>query len=248
MEIDGKNGYAISYEEYVPDDPKAVIIAMHGFAGDKKSSCIEEIRKMANSKGVGLITFDWPAHGESEASGDDLTITNCLSDLGTVLEYVTKKYPDVKKIAFSTSFGGYMTMLYNSGNRKAFDRIILRSPALRMYNVLTGSILDGEMKTELTENGYISFGYERIMKITEGFVNEIKNNDIFALYGDDILDYVSIIHGTEDDVVPINDSLKFASKHKCHIHKVPGADHRYKKDGELDMVVGIVSDILSECI
>ena len=148
-------------------------------------------------------------------------------------------------IAFSTSFGGYLTLLYNYYYTGTFSHIILRSPAIKMYDVLFYNILTQDMKDELESNNCFDFGFERIIKITDKFVNDIKENNILSLYGNQELNYVSIIHGTKDDVVPISDSLEFAELHNCSIYTVEGADHRYKNPGELDKVIDISCKILS---
>ena len=80
--------YRISFKEYLPQKFEEIIIACHRFGGDKESSAIELLAKAANKKNIGVIAFDFPAHGESEVEGDFLTLDNCISDLETVEEYV----------------------------------------------------------------------------------------------------------------------------------------------------------------
>ncbi len=37
--------------------------------------------------------------------------------------------------------------------------------------------------------------------------------------------FVSIVHGWRDDVVPAQNSIEFAAKHRCDLHLIDG-DHR----------------------
>ena len=245
MTLKGDNGYNISYDEYIPNNCKTIVIAMHGFAGDKESGCINLLEDRLKQMDIGLLKFDWPGHGESETNGDDLTVYNCLSDLDSVVKHVKENNNDCNLVAFSTSFGGYLTLLYNYYNPNVFDHIILRSPAIKMYDVIENNILTEQMKLELTKNGYFHYGFERILKVSREFINELKDQNVFNLYGNQNLDYISIIHGTEDDVVPISDSNIFSNIHNCTIYPIEGADHRYKKNGELDKVIEIASDIIS---
>lgn len=242
----GKNGYKISYEASIPDGARVIIIAMHGFCGDKSSSCIGELEKRVTQKGIGLIKFDWPGHGESEAAGDQLTLDNCLSDIDSVVEYVKSVSPHARLIAFATSFGGYLALLYNYYNRDVFEKIILRSPAINMYKALMNGVLTNEALSQLRQNGSTVYGFERDLKITESFVEEVRGNDISEMYHGIALPNVSIIHGTDDDLVPFADSRLFANEHRCQLHEVKGADHRYKKPGELDKVIEITMKILEE--
>ena len=245
MTLKGANGYNISYDEHISNNCKTIVIAMHGFAGDRKSGCIALLEEQLEKMNVGLLKFDWPCHGESEIDGDALTIQNCLSDLNYVVEYIRKKYKNCNIIAFSTSFGGYLTLLYNYYNPNVFNHIILRSPAIKMYDVVKNNLMKEQMKLELRKNGYFHYGFERILKVSLEFINELRDENVFKLYGDKDLNYISIIHGTDDDIVPISDSKLFSDIHNCTIYPIEGADHRYKKNGELDEVIEIATDIIS---
>lgn len=246
MKLKGKNGCRISYAESVPEGAGTIILAMHGFGGDKESGCIRLLEQEANKVGIGLIKFDWPGHGESEAEGDSLTLENCLSDLHTMVEYAKEKYPEAHLTAFATSFGGYVALLYHLNHDRVFDHLILRSPALRMYNIMENVLMTEESKQNLLEKHYFPYGFERIINITEPFVEELKDGDLFVLYGKEPLPNASIIHGTMDDVAPIQDSMAFARLHGCSLYPVAGADHRYKKPGELERVIRISMSILSK--
>ena len=245
MTLKGENGYNISYDECIPNNCKTIVIAMHGFAGDKSSGCIKLLEDRLKQINVGLLKFDWPGHGESETNGDDFTVHKCLSDLNSIVKYIRKEHNDCNLVAFSTSFGGYLTLLYNYYNPNVFNHIILRSPAIKMYDVVKNNLMTEQMKLELRKNGYFHYGFERILKVSLEFINELRDENVFKLYGDKDLNYISIIHGTDDDVVPISDSKLFSDIHNCTIYPIEGADHRYKKNGELDEVIEIATDIIS---
>lgn len=245
MQLQGKNGYSISYSESIPEEAKTIIVAMHGFCGDKESSCIAELEKKALTLNIGLIKFDWAGHGESEANGEQLTIDNCMADIDSIVEHVKESLPGATLVAFSTSFGGYLTLLYLYSHRNVFNKVILRSPAINMYKVLTFNILDKGELSQIKESGSAEFGFERKLKITNKFLTDLRNNDINKLYKGISLPMVSIIHGTEDDLVPFGDSELFAREHSCKLYSVIGADHRYKKRGEVDKVVNIALEIIT---
>lgn len=249
MQLRREKNYSISYDVSVPENADVIILAMHGFAGDRKSSCIKLLEERANAEGMGLIKFDWPCHGESEAGDNALTVKNCLADLDSIVTYTKSKFPGIRNtVAFSTSFGGYLTLLYNYYSKDVFTHIILRSPAIKMYDILMNKLLNDAAKAKLAENKEVSFGFERLLKISAPFAEEIKNNDIIKLYGDTELKSVSIIHGTCDDIVPFYDSSEFSELHKCSLYPVLGADHRYKKSGELDAVISAALAVLCDII
>ena len=244
MKLKGQNGYNIECDEYIKGNEEFIIIAMHGFAGDKKSTCIKKLMQKASDLNIGLITFDWPSHGESEVNGDCLTVSNCLNDLETVYNYVKNKNFKSKVIAFSTSFGGYITLLYNIKKENKFDGIILRAPALKMYDVLMNNILDNNMLDSLKINSCFDFGFERIISVKNKFIMELKNNNIFELYKTNTFNNIDIIHGTKDTTVPIIDSIEFCKEYNFNLYKIEEANHRFDMPGQVEQVVDIAKNII----
>ena len=244
MIIKGKK-YNIDCDANIPTNATTVVIALHGFAGDKKSGCILSLKERVVQEGIGLITFDWPGHGESEVGGEELTVTNCLDDLDTVYQAIKQNYPSVKYIVtFATSFGGYLALLYHYEHPGAFHHVILRAPAIRMGTVLEHNIMTPEMKQEVVEKGYFDFGYERVMKVTQQFLDEVKKYDVVELYKGAICQDIDIIHGTRDDFVPISDSIQFCEEHQIPLHKIEGADHRFKGPGQIEEIIEIADEII----
>ena len=244
MKILNDRRYEICFDEYIPLDVKEIVIALHGFSSDRGSSCIRMLKDKLYCYNIGVITFDWPAHGESLVDGKKLLVNNCLKDLDFIFNYIKNKYPSIPISLFATSFGGYLGVLYMHLYNSSFKNIILRAPALKMYDILIKNIMDNYTKEEMNINGSFKFGYKRIIDIYSDFLDELKKYDIFDLYNGKINLNYNIIHGMVDDVVPIEDSIMFAEKFGANVFKIEGADHRFKKDGQLEQVVEIALNIL----
>ena len=246
MKVLNDRGYEIFFDEYVPEGANKIVVALHGFSSSRKSSCILMLKDKLYEYKIGVVTFDFPAHGESLISGRGLSVDNCLKDLDFIYKYIREKYPKIEISLFASSFGGYIGMLYKHLYSVEFKDFIFRAPAIKMYEVLYKDIIDEKTENELNINGYFKFGYERELDIYLSFLEELKKYNIFKLYeGSTNLNY-NIIHGTVDDVVPINDSIEFCEKYGSILYKVEGADHRFKKYGELEQVIDIVFDILKQ--
>lgn len=243
MKIEG-NKYRISIIEYIPKKMDEIFIACHGFGGDKESSAIELLAKTVNKMNIGVVSFDFPAHGESEVDGDFLTIENCINDLEFIEKYVKEKFNINKINIFSTSFGAYITLLKIIKNDADYNKIILRAPAIKMNEIFKNYLLQEDL-SKFYERGYSIMGFERKMKVYTEYLKELEDNEIIDLYNDkkDIL----IIQGDEDNVAPIKDTYEFVEKNKNIILKVlPRADHRMKKEGEMIQVMEWVKEYLKE--
>ena len=227
-------GYHISCLDGSIPDQKAMIICLHGFAGSKKSPRIERLHDEMIKKQVGTFTFDWPAHGESDAGFADLSIENCMKDLETVYEYIKKEYK-VPLWCFATSFGGYLAMVYHSIHPEAFEKILLRSPALKMGQIMT-AFMNEDQRRSFLEGARLDFGLAQPLLLARDFYEDVCRHDVFSLipaHPERIL----IIHGDRDDVVPPQHSIDYASRYGIAIHLLKGADHSYDNPGDVDWVM-----------
>ena len=62
--IEGVNKYNINIKEVLPKNFDEIVIACHGFGGDKESSAIELLSNELYKENKGVISFDFPGHGE----------------------------------------------------------------------------------------------------------------------------------------------------------------------------------------
>ena len=157
------NGWSIPYICNVREEHGMILLCLHGFAGDKESSVIAALMETLDEKGIGVVTFDWPAHGESDASDEALTVESCLDDFNTVMSWLSKKW-NIPVVCFATSFGGYLATLYRNQNPQVFKNLILRSPALKMNEVFQSLISEEEFAT-LLQGKEIILGFDRKMRI-----------------------------------------------------------------------------------
>ena len=232
--------YNIFAKAYLPNEVnslKQIIIACHGFAGDKKSSAIKLLADEMIKNGIGVICFDFPGHGESLVDGSKLTINNCIQDVNLVEEYIKQKY-NIPISIFATSFGAYITLINILQNNKKYNNIILRSPAIKMANIFRGKLLRVP-EEDYKNRGYTKLGFEREIIIPYSFMKELDNIDLIEIYKGKEIPKIHIIQGDRDDIAPIEDTKNFLSlnPNKIILKVIKGADHRMKGDGELEEAI-----------
>lgn len=246
FELKSKNSYIISGDIFLPESNiiDKIIIALHGFGGDKKSSAIIKLAESLTKHNVAVATIDFPGHGESKTDGYDFTVKNCIEDINDLEKYLNNEYKDIEIGFFATSFGAYTLLLKLNKEDKVYNKIVLRCPAINMKEVFEDKILFKENYDTFIKNEQTVLGYERKVIITKKYYDELCENNILEKYNsnNDIL----IIHGTLDDMAPIDYSIKLQEKFKdkIELYKFEGADHRFKKDGELDKVVEIATEYI----
>lgn len=248
IEINSKK-YPISAKIYLPENSlplQEMIIACHGFAGDKESSAIELLAKEMINYGVGVICFDFPGHGASKTDASNLTISNCMEDINVVEDYIHQNYNDIPVGIFATSFGAYIALINIAKNNKQYSHIILRSPAIRMANIYRYNLLR-ESEEDYKLRGFTKLGFERELIIPYTFMQELDNNDIFDIYKNmSHIPTIHIVQGDMDDIAPINDTKEFVSLNpeKISLYVIEGADHRMKGPGELDKAISFSKNVL----
>lgn len=238
FKLKSTNRYNISAKSYLPQEsPKEIIIAVHGFAGDKESSAISLLAKEMTKEGFGVVCFDFPGHGESEVEADKLTIDNCINDIETVEEYIKEKYGKQMKIdLFATSFGAYIALLKIFKYNTKYNKVVLRAPAIKMDKIFKENLLR-EKYEDFQNRGVTKLGFDRTMNVPFDFYKELKQNQILKIYKNS--QKILIIQGTEDDVAPIKDTKELIDLDKANfeLFEIQGADHRMKKDGELKKAI-----------
>ena len=159
---------------------RTALLCLHGFGGDKDSSVIKALMDDMDAEGAGVVTFDWPAHGESTAPDSDLTVERCLEDLDAVVKFINQfiKESNKKICCFATNYGGYLATLYRNSHEKAFLYLILRSPALKMADTYRGLMKEEDFE-KLLRGETIEQGYERKMHLGKGFYESLLRNDAY---------------------------------------------------------------------
>lgn len=243
------NKYDIYCNLFLPDriDENSIdklVIACHGFGGDKESSAILLLAQSITLKGFSVIALDFPGHGESKDNGEEFLVKNCINDINDVETYYKNINDNMDINFFGTSYGAYAILLKLNSSNREYNSIVLRCPAIRMKDIFEKSILNGNIE-EIIKNKYVILGYERKMKVTLKYYNELKENNIFNIYKSN--NKILIIHGTQDDVAPLKDVIDFKNKFKDQIilKTIEGADHRFKKAGEIEKVIKIANEYFS---
>lgn len=208
---------------------KKVILYAHGYGGHKDTKAAEHFADTALSKmkKTAVLVFDWPAHGTDVRK--KLTLADCDTYLTIVLDYIREQLKVEDICAYGTSFGGYLIFKYiHDHNMNPFRKVVLRCPAVSMYDIMLSRVVTDDNRAMLAKGKDILTGFDRKVMIDQSFLDELSRNDIrtwdFIDYADDIF----IIHGTKDELVPLNEVKDFAENNVIEFIAVDGADHRFQ--------------------
>ena len=243
--IPGKNGYEIPVKSCWTGE-KQVLIVCHGFGSSKESPMVQALDERMPREGIGTVSFDFPAHGESPGQEDTLRVPYCMDDLAAVEEYVRSQDPEVEIGYFGSSFGAYITLLYLSQHPHPGAKVFLRSSAVTMPE-LVKTWLDQRAKEDLARQGWFvpDYDYVREMRITPAFLGDLAEHDLFEKYVPGAAT-LRMIHGAKDDVAPTGAAREFARRFGAHLTVLPNGEHPLMGPGELETVLDAAADFFSK--
>ena len=239
-----ESGHNIRCKLYYQDlkDIRRIVLFSHGFGGHKDNGAAEKFafRLITKYKGCAMVTFDLPGHGDDVKK--NLHLDDCIIYMRLVLDYLYQKYQTAEIYTYATSFGGYLTLKYIFENGNPFKKIVLRCPAVNVYDVLTERIMSQADKERLEKGKEVPVGFDRKVMIGKSLLEDMKFNDIQQLDFFDYAEEILIIHGTEDEIVPFNVVYNFAENNLIEFVPVEGADHRFRNERKMDLAIKCILD------
>lgn len=237
-----RDGHNIRCKLYAdkPADIRKLVMFFHGFAGHKDTATAEKFadRLLSKYKGTGVMIFNWPSHGDDVKK--KITLSDCMSYLSLAVSYAKQTWNDPALYAYAASFGAYAVLKYICEHGSPFRKILLRSPAVNMYDSLTGTLMTDADRAELQKGRPVTVGFDRKIEVTPQFVGELRDADIrqteFLDYADDLM----IIHGTADEIIPFETVKTFAEENVIELLPVEGADHRFRNPAHTELATKTV--------
>ena len=221
-------------------DPKSIrriILFGHGFGGHKDNKAAAKLaeRGISKYKGLALIAFDWPCHGEDGRK--NLLLEDCDHYLTLMLDTCRSRFNAQEIYANATSFGGYLFLKYIADHGNPFRKAVFRCPAIDMLGVMNATILTPDDREKLAHGKPVLAGFDRKVKISRDFLEALKSADIrtheYLDWAEDIL----ILHGTKDELIPMESSADFADNNLIEFVPITNADHRFTDPKTMDEAI-----------
>ena len=233
-----KQGYEIPYVFEGSGDEDLLVIISHGFGSSKESTTATTVAEKLKNGGIASVRYDFPAHGESPAEGEDFRIENCLKDLQSVEEMVRECFPEKTIGYFSSSFGAFINLLYLSSRKPTGKMSFLRCSAVDMPGIVDRWMEDEDLLQEMKDKGYVvaDEGYVKPLHVYREFWDALKKIDLFRDFRKPEGMVLRMIHGTADETAPFTDAAAFAEKFGISLIPVEGADHSFTVNNAMDIV------------
>ena len=241
-----RGGYNVSCKLYY-DDIKAIrslVLFGHGFGGHKDNKAAERFAGRALDKlGMATLTFNWPCHGDDVRK--KLRLADCDGYLTAVIEDVRARFDAPRLCAYATSFGGFLFLKYISEHGSPFVKIALRCPAIDIYQVQTEKIMTAEDRERIEKGKEAAVGFDRKVALDKPYLDEIRTVDLLHTDFTPWMDDVLILHGTKDEIVPMDMVRRFADDQLMEFVPIENADHRFQDPRAMDEAIKAILEFFA---
>ncbi|XP_073277610.1 putative uncharacterized protein YDL057W isoform X1 [Primulina huaijiensis] len=225
-----------------------VVVLCHGFRSSKEFDTMVNLAQVLENNGISAFRFDFSGNGESEGSFHFGNYLSEVEDLRAVTEY----FESVKRAAvvvLGHSKGGNVVLLYAS---KYHDIPAVVNVSGR-YDLKRGleERLGKNFLERLNKEGYIDIktrtGEVDYQVTKESLMDRLNTNMHEACLSIDKGCRVLTVHGSVDEIIPVEDALEFAKiipNHQLQI--VEGANHGYTS--HQDELSSAVLPFIKECM
>ena len=251
VKIRKQDGYVVPCVREVPDDPRGIVIAVHGFSSSKECATYQLLLRKMPPAGYGVIGIDLPGHGFEESLQEELRIEGALNSVEAAERYAAECCPGVKICYFASSFGAYLTGLYLSTRPHTGRKAFFRSAAVNMPELFVKqqpSEDDLRRLRELEERGYFEANVEtsKPVRITKGMYHDFETTDLFKLFDPERYgrNEVFMVHGAEDSVIDPKAAMAFAEKYHIPIRFFEKEGHSLA--GVAEQVADLAIDFYNE--
>ena len=228
-EIRNEHNEKLDYTYHEGKDDRIVVIG-HGVTGNKDRRALIALAEGLADAGIAALCFSFSGNGDSEGKFTDSTITKEVADLGSVLDVFNDR-----KICFvGHSMGGAVGVL----RAAADERIEVLVSLAGMVH--TKEFADREFGDVMPDKGFM--WDEPDCPLSKAYVDNMTMINSVAKQASKYGGPWLLVHGTEDDIVPIQDSidiLQFANK-TTELLELPSADHVFSGESTDIMVKNVV--------
>ena len=221
--IRNQQGENIDYAYHGADTSQDILVVIgHGVTGNKDRPFVVALADGLAAAGFPALRFSFSGNGDSEGKFTDCCPTKEVGDLKSVLDTVSTNGRTI--VYAGHSMGGAVGVLAASQDDRIHKLISLAGM------VHTKKFYEVEFGEETPDEGCM--WEDEDCPLSSIYVEDMKSIGSVLDKGADISVPWLLIHGTEDDVVPIGETHEICEKAGDNADKVvlDGADHVFSSE------------------
>lgn len=203
-----------TFHEGNPNKTQIVVIG-HGVTGNKDRPFVVALAEKLASEGINALRFSFAGNGDSEGQFTDCHISKEVEDLGAVLDQLDGY--DVCYVGHS--MGGAVGVLRTSHDKRIHYLVSLAGM------VHTKKFAETEFGMETPDEGFM--WEDEDCPLSKAYMDDLTNIGTVLEDATNVVTPWLLVHGTEDDVVPPQESKEIIEKAggKARLEIIDGANH-----------------------
>ena len=227
---------------------KLYIVFLHGFMSDIEGTKPQTLLRYAKKNKLGFVAVEYSGHGKSSGEFTKGNISSWTNDAKVIIKKIVRKNDF---ILIGSSMGSWIALNQFKYFKKQIKGLIGIGSAPEFLTRLMWNKFTKKIKSELLDKGktIIKSGkYEypiTFQLIKDGRKNKILNRKINSKIK------VTMIHGKNDEVVPVNFSRKVLSvfkNAKKKLNIIKNGDHSLSNSRQLKIITKELNYIIKDFI
>jgi uncharacterized protein len=224
------------------------IVFLHGFMSDIEGEKPKAFFKFSKTKKLGFLALEYTGHGKSTGEFSNGNITKWSREIKIMIKKVVKKN---NFILVGSSMGAWLSLKQFKYFKKQIKGFLGIGSAPEFLENLMWKKFTKKMKKETIKKGIYNLkhgNYEypiTYQLIKDGRKNKVLNKKINLKIN------VTMIHGSKDEVVPVNYSkkvLKIFTKAKKKLVVIKNGDHSLSNKKRLKKINFELNEMVSNII
>ena len=215
-----------SFHEGSRNDGDLVVVIAHGVTGNKDRPFVVALAKGLSAAGVVTVRMSFSGNGDSEGRFEDSTISKEVEDLGAMFEAVGDR-----PICLIGHSMGAAVGVTRAGHD---DRVRWLGSLAGMVH--TRKFVEREFADVTPDQGCM--WDDVACPLSSTYLDDMNAIDSVVELGSQIAVPWLLVHGSEDDVVPLSDSRDILARagSNAHLEVLESIDHVFSDDGIAPMV------------
>ena len=236
-EINNRHGEQLDYTFYEGEKgSKNIVVLGHGVTGNKDRPFVVALGEGLAAAGIPALRFSFSGNGTSEGNFTDSTISKEVDDLGAVLDHLN----EYTVCYVGHSMGGAVGVLRASEDK----RIQLLVSLAGMVH--TKAFAQREFGDVTPGEGFM--WDEPDCPLSQAYMDDLTQINTVVNLSPQITTPWLLVHGDEDDIVPIKDSHDILAKanSQAQLITLEGANHVFSDEYTPVMVEKVIAWIKTQ--
>lgn len=214
-----------------------VTLLVHGLGGSKNSETHLATVKRLSEKNIATLRFDFPGHGESGGTTEDLTISRGAALVDELADLLAERFIRKPVALLGASYGGSCILTSRASAKAAV--IVLRSP-VSDYQAVRAQQLGPDGLARWEKEGVMDGLISRGRLTPWAFYTDAGQTDIYAKAKNEHAPLL-LVHGNKDTTVPVAQSERLCSAWygRSDLIQIAGGDHSLSDTMHTQMFVDL---------